>query len=904
MVGIANLHSVAVGVRGHLPHKYRRSTVNNRSYRSEQRETLIFSSPEGQVGQPLRSLDVFVVDRIGNNCLKIGWQIGSTDSQAVLPANSTLTNGTGTLSATLKTVGSETITATDTVTASITGSSNSISVRAPATHFSLTVPQDAAAGTPFDFTVTVLDASNNTVTTYSGTVHFTSTDSQAVLPANSTLTNGTGTFSATLKTSGNQTITVTDTVTASITGSSNAISVSASTATHFSLTAPASVPAGTAFHFTVTALDVFNNKVTTYSGTVHFTSTDAQAVLPANSALTNGTANFSATLKTAGDQTITATDTVTASITGSSKSILVSAATVENPVPFINQPLSPTAVAPGGAGFTLTVNGTGFVSGSVVEWNGSARTTTFVNESKVKAAIPASDISVATTASVTVVNPAPGGGNSNVVFFEVTKSSTWAALTHPTFLTNTSAQSVVVGDFNGDGKLDLAVANGNVNIFLGNGNGTFQPGVTLTAGSGASWIAVGDFNGDGKLDLAVANYYADTVSILLGNGDGTFQPAINFASGAVSNTLALAVADFNGDGKLDLAVADGNGGVTILLGNGDGTFQPSLQRISSVSTGPNSLAVGDFNGDGRLDLVATSFSGVSILQGNGDGTFQPAMNFDAGLVHEQGALAVADFNGDGKLDLVVTAEGDVGPNVGILLGNGDGTFQPAKTFNAGFGPGSVVVADFNGDGKLDLAVVDVFGFAGFTGGSVNLFLGNGDGTFQTPVSLNFPATSEPFLAAMGDFNGDGRLDLTVISSSGVTILLQPAIVAGPNATVFPSSLQFECKSVNGTCTCTTSLTTTLSNFGEAVLDISSIDTTNGFSVSPSSTCGTSLQPGQTCDVFVTWLQKSNFPLGTLSIFDNAPVSPQTVSLDTSIQCTAAAANNTDPAATPAACAGK
>src|SRR6516165_3636729 len=183
-----------------------------------------------------------------------------------------------------------------------------------ATHFSVTAPATATAGTAFNFTVTALDASNRPTTHYSGTAHFTSTDGQAVLPAHSPLTNGTGTFSATLKTAGSQTITATDTVTASITGTSNSINVSSAAAdTHFSITAPGVVTIGTAVGFTVTALDAFNNTVTTYTGTVHFTSTDNQAVLPANSTLTNGVGKFSAML-TGGRWTITATDTLNASI--------------------------------------------------------------------------------------------------------------------------------------------------------------------------------------------------------------------------------------------------------------------------------------------------------------------------------------------------------------------------------------------------------------------------------------------------------------------------------------------------------------------------------------------------------------------------------------------------------------
>jgi hypothetical protein len=193
----------------------------------------------------------------------------------------------------------------------------------PATHFSVTAPASATAGTAVSFMVTALDASNNPATTFSGTAHFTSTDALATLPANSMLTNGTGSFSATLKTVGSQTLTATDSAEPSIAGTSNSINVSTSAPTHFSVTAPASATPGTAFNFTVNALDAANNVATSYSGTVHFTSTDDQAMLPANSTLTNGTGTFSAILKTVGGRTITATDTLTASITGTSNVVTV-----------------------------------------------------------------------------------------------------------------------------------------------------------------------------------------------------------------------------------------------------------------------------------------------------------------------------------------------------------------------------------------------------------------------------------------------------------------------------------------------------------------------------------------------------------------------------------------------------
>jgi YVTN family beta-propeller protein len=275
----------------------------------------------------------------------------SGDGQAALPANTTLTSGAGTFSATLKTAGNQTITATD--TAAITGTSGAIAVNAAAaTHFSLSVPASATAGTAFSFTVTALDPFNNTATGYAGTVHFTSGDGQAVLPANTTLTNGTGTFSATLKTAGNQTITATDTVTAAITGTSNAIAVSAAaTGLHYTISTPASATASTAFSFTVSARDQFNNTATSYGGTVHFTSSDVQAILPANATLTNGVGTFGATLKTSGSQTITGTDTVTASITGTSNAIAVSAVATHLQ---ISAPASVARTANGVAGTSLS----------------------------------------------------------------------------------------------------------------------------------------------------------------------------------------------------------------------------------------------------------------------------------------------------------------------------------------------------------------------------------------------------------------------------------------------------------------------------------------------------------------------------------------------------------------------
>ncbi len=249
----------------------------------------------------------------------------SSDPQAVLPAASMLTNVMGTFPATLKTAGPQTITVTD--TNSLSGVSTSIVVSPGATsHFSVTGPTAASATLLFTFTVTAFDAYNNIATNYAGLVHFSSSDAQAMLPANSGLTNGTGTFPAALKTVANSTITVADSATPSITGSSGSINVVSNAATHFAVAVPGNATTRSSFGFAVTAQDALNNTSAGYSGSVKFTSTDSQAHLPASSALTNGTGNFAAIFENSGPQMITASDTVQPSLIGASSSIAVSAA--------------------------------------------------------------------------------------------------------------------------------------------------------------------------------------------------------------------------------------------------------------------------------------------------------------------------------------------------------------------------------------------------------------------------------------------------------------------------------------------------------------------------------------------------------------------------------------------------
>lgn len=307
-------------------------------------------------------------------------------------------------------------------------------------------------------------------------------------------------------------------------------------------------------------------------------------------------------------------------------------------------------------------------------------------------------------------------------------------------------------DLNGDGKVDIVVSNNGSNslsVFLGNGDGTLQPGTLVTVGSGPVYIVVGDFNRDGKPDLAVANQFDNTVSVLIGNGDGTFQPKVDYPVG--NEPYSLAVGDFNGDRKLDLAVGNNQDGtVSILLGRGNGTFRQGT--IIPNITGPHDLAVGDFNGDGKKDIavvndVPEQVSDLTILLGKGDGTFQVLdTGYDFGDRPE--GIVVADFNGDGIADVAVPSE--LSNEVSVLIGKGDGTFQAPKVYPLSGGATSAQVADFDLDGKHDLAVS---GFNFF-----HILLGNGDGTFQPDQSFATGCSGSSYFVAT-TLNHDRRPDI-------------------------------------------------------------------------------------------------------------------------------------------------
>ena len=320
--------------------------------------------------------------------------------------------------------------------------------------------------------------------------------------------------------------------------------------------------------------------------------------------------------------------------------------------------------------------------------------------------------------------------------------------------------AVVAADFNGDHKIDIAVAsmggfpNDQVVIYLNNGDGTFQPPKSFAVGTAVFAMIAGDFNGDGKIDLITGQTESKDLSVLMGNGDGTFQKAVSYpAGGAVGGIVA---ADFNGDGKLDLAVSNQSpGSLSILLGHGDGTFgAASTQSLGMALVG---ITTADFNGDGKPDLaIADNNNTVWLLLGAGDGTFGTPQSI--ALTGTLVGIASGDFNGDKHADLAVANLNAA--SVYVLLGKGDGTFQPATSLAAGRGAFAVTLGDFNSDGKLDIAVANNFEVP--LQNDVSLLLGNGDGTFRAAIPLGAGNNAVGVVAA--DFTGNGKLDLAVANN--------------------------------------------------------------------------------------------------------------------------------------------
>jgi hypothetical protein len=477
--------------------------------------------------------------------------------------------------------------------------------------------------------------------------------------------------------------------------------------------------------------------------------------------------------------------------------------------------------------------------------------------------------------------------------------------------------SLAVGDFNHDGNLDsvsVSESEQSLSVALGNGNGTFGLATNYNADARPDFVATGDLNGDGFLDLVAANYNSNDISVLLGKGDGTFGTATDTPVGQ-NEPVALALADFNGDHILDVVVASlgiggVRGGITVMLGNGDGTFgSPQLYAKDDFQT----VTIADVNGDGKLDLIASGYDPstnipfISISLGNGDGTFQKSITTTTTSTYY--SLIVADFNGDGFMDV---AGGEYDGAIDIYLGKGNGTLQAPVSFAAGYDPAYLIGGDFNADGAPDIAA------GSYLGSTVSILL-NTAGTFITTTSSpnpSAPGQSVTFTATVkGSINttttptgsvtfydgsislgkvtmtaGSASLSTSTLTTGNHTITasysgdtnfirhtgapLTQSVLTGPLVTLSPTNLTFASQTVG---TVSPPQTIILTNSGVSTLTINSIVPSGDYGIT--STCGTLIAAGKKCSITVTFAPSATGTrTGTVSVTDNAPGSPQTVSL--------------------------
>jgi len=546
------------------------------------------------------------------------------------------------------------------------------------------------------------------------------------------------------------------------------------------------------------------------------------------------------------------------------------------PIPIISQ-LSPLSVAPGGPDLTLTVWGSNFTIDCVVQWNGTALVTTFVSVLQLTAVVPAAltasggtgQITVLATDVAPVVLPVRRARPASPALVTVVSNVAYFPILPPITITDaklsatagTAPFGMVAADFNGDGILDLAVANNDdntVSIVLGNGDGTFQPQTTFATVGSPYGIAVGDLNGDGIPDLVVGSQGGDGLTIALGNGNGTFTLSTLTASGCLAYPV---LADLNLDGNLDIVVGNQCGnGIAIFLGDGTGGFGAPTGIGGGVSN-VYQVVLADFNNDGYLDIAAAATSGSDVYVYFGDGTGGFSVATAVPAVAGAWAIAAGDFNGDQQLDLVVSSL--TGHGLVILLGNVNGTFGSPIPLSASGSFRSVAVADLNGDGNLDVVT-------SATPGGVLVWLGAGDGTQSGLVPVGKQTSN--YGMALGNFSTAGTLDIAVTAGTGVNLYVPTASIVPDEADLGNVNIGSSAQQIF-----------TFTNSTAIPVEVTGVSIGEGGEdgFSQNNNCGSAEVPAfGSCTVTITFTpSEAGSPEMTLTITDSAPGGSQTAELD-------------------------
>ena len=547
------------------------------------------------------------------------------------------------------------------------------------------------------------------------------------------------------------------------------------------------------------------------------------------------------------------------------------------PVPAIGY-VSPLSRATNGGAFTLHVFGSNFVSGqSTVNWNGTALTTIFVGASELTATVPQAMTENGGTALITVSTPGSAGSKlpvgrrpainiiptliSNVVYFPVNVPIVNVAEHKIPGVAGTAPFGMVAADFDGNGALDLAIANNDddtVSILLGNGDGTFQTQTTFPTVVGPYGIAAGDLNGDGDIDLVVGSNGSAGLTVALGDGTGAFTTSTISASGCLAYP---ALADVNGDGNLDIVVGNECGnGILVFLGDGTGAFGAPTPLSSNGMTNVYQLVVADFDGDGVLDIAAASSaaSSVYVFLGDGSGGFSSAVAYPA--VSGAWAIAAGDTDGDNVPDLIVTSNSDSG--LVVLPGVGNGTFGAPIVVSSVGSYRAVAVGDLNDDGMLDIVT-------NASEGGVGAWLGGFKGFPTKPQFIGFQNGS--YGLALGNFATVSTLDVASTASAGFNVLV-------PTAALTPTSSNFGNVNVGSSAQEVITLTNGTVSTIEPTTATFSISSSAAFT--ETSECASdTLAPGESCPITVTFTPTtSGIASAQLIVGDNAPGAPQTATI--------------------------